>query len=97
MSKLHVWRAVGVSGEHYWYVAPGDKWQYSFLYRMGLPRFQGWKDAVAWALHLYSIGEKPVDDRRALNYDADFPCATCDRWSTDCCGPWETPQEHEHD
>ena len=25
----------------------------------------------------------------------DFPCATCNRWSTDCCGPWETPQEHD--
>lgn len=27
----------------------------------------------------------------------DWPCATCNRWSTDCCGPWETPQEHAND
>lgn len=25
----------------------------------------------------------------------DFPCATCNRWSQNCCGPWETPQEHD--
>lgn len=97
MSKLHVWRAKDVSGERYWYVAPGDKWQYSFLYRMGFPRFREWKDALNWALHLYSIGEKSVDDRRALADDPDWPCLTCNRWSQDCCNPWETPQEHEHD
>lgn len=27
--------------------------------------------------------------------NTDFPCATCNRWSADCCGPWETPQEHD--
>lgn len=28
-------------------------------------------------------------------HDTDFPCATCNRWSTNCCGPWETPDEHD--
>ena len=96
MSKLHLWRAVDAFGEHYWHVAPDDKWQYSYLTRMNLPRFQDWKDAIKWALHLYSIGEKPVNDRRTQNHDPDWPCLTCNRASMDCCGPWETPQEHEH-
>lgn len=97
MSKQHVWRAVDHSGKHHWHVAPDDKWQYSYLTRMNLPRFHDWKDAIKWALHLHSIGDKPVDDRRPQNHDVDWPCLTCNRWSTNCCGPWETPQEHEHD
>ena len=95
MSKQYVWRAVDAFGEHYWHVAPYKKDHYSYLTRMNLPRFQDWKEAVKWALHLYSIGEAPADDRRAQNHDTDFPCATCNRWSTNCCNPWETPQEHD--
>lgn len=82
MSKLHVWRAVDAFGEHYWHVAPDDKWQYSYLTRMRLTRFQDWKDAIKWAQD---------------HHDDDFPCATCNRWSQDCCGPWETPEEHAND
>ena len=54
----------------------------------GLPRTRG--DARRDSL-MTATGE-PTSQQ-----NDDFPCATCNRWSTDCCGPWETPEEHEHD
>lgn len=97
MSNRHVWSNIDPDGQRVWNVTTYTKDKYTPRTLPEWPRFQGWKDAVAWALHLYSIGEKPVDDRRALADDADWPCLTCNRASMDCCNPWETPQEHEHD
>ncbi|WP_297451746.1 hypothetical protein [uncultured Corynebacterium sp.] len=31
--------------------------------------------------------------KKAINDD--WPCLTCNRWSQNCCGPWETPEEHD--
>lgn len=97
MSNRHVWSNIDPDGQRVWNVTTYTKDKYTSQTLPEWPRFQGWKDAVKWALHLYSIGEKPVDDRREWNRDADWPCLTCNRWSTDCCGPWETPEEHAND
>lgn len=97
MSNRHVWSNIDPDGQRVWNVTTYTKTKYTSQTLPEWPRFQGWKDAINWALYLCFIDEKPVDDRRAQNHDPDFPCATCNRASTDCCGPWETPQEHEHD
>lgn len=97
MSNRHVWSNTDPDGQRVWNVTTYTKDKYTAQTLPEWPRFQGWKDAVKWAPHLYSIGEKPVDDRREWNHehDTDFPCATCNRWSTNCCNSWETPQEHD--
>lgn len=41
--------------------------------------------------------QKPASKPHRHISDDDWPCLTCNRWSQNCCGPWETPQEHEHD
>ncbi|MDK7238678.1 hypothetical protein QP456_11135 [Corynebacterium amycolatum] len=98
MSNRHVWSNIDPDGQRVWNVTTYTKDKYTPRTLPEWPRFQGWKDAVKWALHLYSIGEKPVDDRRVLAENTDdWPCLTCNRASPDCCNPWETPQEHAHD
>lgn len=44
----------------------------------------------------HSSSDYPTESpsKRSQEND-DFPCATCNRWSQDCCNPWETPQEHD--
>ena len=41
--------------------------------------------------------QKPASVRHSAENTDDWPCLTCNRASMDCCGPWETPEEHEHD
>lgn len=41
--------------------------------------------------------QTPASVRHSAENTDDWPCATCNRWSQDCCGPWETPEEHAND